>query len=62
MLRSCHLYDTHTFSPNFDSVQAAIAAEELSEKYLREEVADVLRQNASKLLEVGLSEQQVRKV
>lgn len=40
-------------------VQAAIAAEEVSEKLLSEEAVDVLRQNAGKLLEVGLSEQQV---
>ena len=33
MLHSCHLYDTHMFSPKMgDSVQAAIAAEELSGK------------------------------
>ena len=43
-------------------MQAAIAAEEVSEKSLVEKATDVLRQNASKLLEVGLSEQQVRHV
>ncbi len=40
-------------------MQAALATESISEKQLREEVVDVLRENAGKLLEVGLSEQQV---